>query len=66
MLILEQNSEIAFSFLDKYIWSGCHKFFLLRWKYLSSGVNVLRNSPLFTDITKRGFFQLHFSETDKK
>ena len=40
------------------------KFSLLRREYLSSAVNVLRNSTKISDITKRDMFQLHFAQSD--
>ena len=33
---------------------------------LLAGANVLRKSPVISDLTKRDVFQLHFSQNDKK
>ena len=47
---------------------ACMKFCMLQQEYTSSAVNVLKNSPKISDLTKTGFFQLYFShirgETD--
>ena len=53
-----------FSFLDDFISSGCGLFSLLPGKYFSSGVNVLIIGLKISNITKKGFLQLTFSESN--
>ena len=59
-------SEKIFNFLDSCISTGCFQISLLPGKYLSSGVNVLTNGLQISDITKKDFFQLIFSQSDKE
>ena len=59
-----KSSEKIFSFSDNSIWIGCGKFSLLPGKYFSSGVNVLTNGLKISDITKKNFLQLKFSQCD--
>ena len=51
-----------FSFLDHCIWIDSDKLSLLSGKYFWSGVSVLANDLKISDITKKDFFQLKFSE----
>ena len=64
---MQQKKKIkkSFGFSDYCIWIGCFQFCLLWPEYLSSAVNVLRNSPGISDITKRDVFQLNFSQSDE-
>ena len=49
----------------KSFWIACFKLSVLRGKYLSSAVNVWRNSPKILHITKRDFFQMNFLDSDQ-
>ena len=51
-----KNSEKAFCFRDNYVRIGCVKLSLLRKEYLSSSVNVLKNSYKALRLTKTHFF----------
>ena len=51
-----KNSEKAFCFWDNYVRIGCVKLSLLRKEYLSSAVNVLKNSYKALPLTKTDFF----------
>ena len=54
-----------FSFLDDCISIGCVKFQLLPGKFFSSGVNVLIIGLRISHITKKGFLQLKFTQSDE-
>ena len=54
-----------FLFLDNSVWLGCVKLFLLTREYLSSAVNVLRNSLKIFHITKIDFFQVICLRTEQ-
>ena len=41
-------------------------FSLLQRKYFPSGVNVLTNGLKISDISKKGFFQLQFFQSDEQ
>ena len=61
----ETRSEQISCFWDNCIWIGCIKFSLLRREYLSSAVNVLKNSSKSFHISKRDFLQpncLHYDQ----
>ena len=51
-----KNSEKALSFWDNCVRIGCVKLSLLRKEYLSSAVNVLKNSYKALRLTKTDFF----------
>ena len=51
-----KNSEKRFCFRDNYVRIGCVKLSLLRKEYLSSAVNVLKNSYKALRLTKTDFF----------
>ena len=51
-----KNREKAFCFWDNYVRIGCVKLSLLRKEYLSSAVNVLKNSYKALPLTKTDFF----------
>ena len=61
-----KNSEINFCLLYHCIWSDCGNFSLVQREYLWSAVNMLRNSPKISDVTKRVMFQLYLPQNDKK
>ena len=48
------------------MWIGCRKSLLFWRKNLSSTVNVVRNSPRISDITKRESFKLCFARVIEK
>ena len=51
-----------FYFLGNCIRISCGKFEILKKEYLSSGVNVLTNSPKIWHVIKEDYFQLKFSQ----
>ena len=59
-----KSGEKAISVLDNFILIGCRDFSLLQRKYFSSRVNVLANGLKISDITKKDFFKLKFSQSD--
>ena len=61
----EENSEKVFCFQDNSIWIGLINLSLLRREYLSSAVNVLRNSLKILHSTKIDFFQLNYVHSDQ-
>ena len=61
----KEIGEKFFCFWDNCIWIGCVKLFLLRREYLSSAVNVVRNSLNILHISKRDFFQVKFLLSDQ-
>ena len=61
-----KNAEKLFSFFDNFILIDSFKFSLLPGKYFPSGVNVLTNGLQISDITKKEFFQLKYSQSDKE
>ena len=61
-----EKSEKIFTFLDNFIWIGSSKFSLLPGKYFLSGVNVLTSSLKISDITKKDFFQVQFSQSNEQ
>ena len=63
-----RNWAIFFNFLDKCIWIGYGKFWLLQRKYLSSGVLlvILTKSLKISHITNRDIFKLNFSRSNDK
>ena len=60
----EKNSEKDFCFWDNSIWIGCVKLSLLRREYLSSAVNVLKNSFKILNSSKIDLFQLNYVHSD--
>ena len=60
--------ENLFSFEDNCIWIGCvkHSLLLREREYLSSVVNMLRNSLKISDTTKTKFFELIFFQSHQK
>ena len=60
----EKNSEKVFCFWDNSIWIGCVKLSLLRGEYLSSAVNVLKNSFKILNSSKIDLFQLNYVQSD--
>ena len=59
------KQNVDFCFLDIYIRRCWNKLSLLKREYLSTAVNVLRNSPKILHITKRDFFQLNCLHSDQ-
>ena len=55
-----------FSFLNNFITIGCRRFSLLLVKYFPSAVNMLTNGLKISDVTKKDFFLLKFSQSDKQ
>ena len=55
-----------FSFLDNFITIGCRRFSLLLVKYFPSAVNMLTNGLKISEITRTGFLQLKFSDSDEQ
>ena len=60
-----KNCEKVFCFCDNSIWIGSVKLPLLRREYLSSAVNVLRNSLKILHSTNLDFFQLNYVQSDQ-
>ena len=56
----EKNSEKVSCFWDNSIWIGCIKLSLLRGEYLSSVVNVLKNSFKILNSSKIDLFRLNY------
>ena len=54
----QMDKKKVFPFWDKIVWSCCQKICILRREYLSSGVNVIKNSLKISDVTKADIFQL--------
>ena len=67
---VRRNWEKVFCFWNSCIWRYWNNLSLSRREYLSSAVNVFRNSPNILHITKREFFQwnsaniLHITKRD--
>ena len=62
---LQKNRETLFCFWKKCIWFGCFKLSLLRRGYLSSPVNVWRNSFKVFRVINRESFQLNYLPIDQ-
>ena len=62
----KKTEKIFFDFLDNWIWIGRVKLSVLRRQYLSSAINVLKNSPNIFHITKRYFLQLNHLHSDQE
>ena len=62
---VRKNWEKVFCFWDICIWACVNKLSLSRREYLSSAVNVLRNSSNILHITKTGFSQLNCIQSDQ-
>ena len=60
-----KNFEITFSFLDNWNSIGCGKFVLSPREHFLATVDVLKNSPKISNITKREIFQLNFFDIDE-
>ena len=60
----EKNWEKVFCFWDNSIWIGCVKLSLLRGEYLSSAVNVLKNSLEILNSSNIDLFQLNYVHSD--
>ena len=61
-----KNQEKFFCFSDNGASSCYHKFCLFRREYLSSVVNVLKNSVKISDQTKAHFVQLNLPRIHEK
>ena len=62
----ERNKKKVFGFKDNCICIWHVKFSPPQKGYLSLAVNVLQNTPKVSDMTKGGFLQILFSQSDGK
>ena len=62
---MQKKIEKIFFFWDNCIQIGYVKLSLLSREYLSSAINVLKNSLKILHITKRDLFQLNYLHSDQ-
>ena len=60
----KKNGEKVFCFWDNSVWIDCVNLSLLRGEYLSSAVNVLRNSLNILNSGNIDLFQLNYVDSD--